>query len=125
MKNLLGNILTEAAKLLASKSDQHVNRNKIANHSARKTSISTLLDNNMHPIHVHQLSGHKRLESLSNYHVASNEKQIQMSRILGNADCGASSSLVSAKVRKHADIQDPKTVDFEVIPNDIEDQLAK
>lgn len=34
-----------------------VSRCKIANHLARKTSISSLLDSNVYPIHLSQLSG--------------------------------------------------------------------
>ena len=58
------------------------NRLKISNHSARKTSIDTLLNNDVHPLHVVQLSGHKNIESLNHYHVASKDQQRHMSDIL-------------------------------------------
>ena len=54
----------------------------MGDHSARKTSISKLLDNNVHPLSVKQLSGHKCYESINAYHVASKNQQINMSNIL-------------------------------------------
>ena len=60
-------------------------RSKISNHSARKTSITTLLNNNVHPLHVMQLSGHKNIESLNHYNIASKDQQRKMSNILNNA----------------------------------------
>ena len=70
--------------------DNNKSRNKIANHSARKTTLSKLLDNKIHPLHVSQLSGHKNTDSLKSYHSANKRKQQQMSQILssgsGNAD---------------------------------------
>ena len=82
-KNTLGSILSEAAKILPTSCDRRVNGNKVSNHSARKTSISTLLNNNVHPLHVAQLSGHKRLESLAAYHAALDDQQFAMSRVGG------------------------------------------
>ena len=58
----------------------------MANHSARKTSITNLLNENVSPLHVQQISGHKKLDSLNNYHVASNEQQKNISRILSSCD---------------------------------------
>ena len=37
------------------------------NHSARKTMISRLVEKNINPLHVAQLSGHKNLKSLDSY----------------------------------------------------------
>ena len=59
--------------------DQSRSRSKISNHSARKYAIQKLLDNNVDPLHVAQLSGHKNVESLQNYHTASVSKQRNMS----------------------------------------------
>ena len=52
------------------------------NHFARKTSIAKLLHNDVHPIHVVQLSGHKNLESLNHYNTASPDQQLEMSNII-------------------------------------------
>lgn len=51
------------------------NGQKVANHSARKTCITNLLNNNVNPIHVAQLSGHKKVNSLQSYNVASISQQ--------------------------------------------------
>ena len=53
-------------------------KGKVANHSARKTSKTNLLNENVNPLYVTQLSGHKKLESLNNYNVASNNQQRKM-----------------------------------------------
>ena len=56
-----------------------------------------LLDADTNPLHVHQLSGHKRVESLQRYHVASLKQQKKMSEILSDANinlpsCSSSSA---------------------------------
>ena len=52
------------------------------NHSARKTMISRLVEKNINPLHVAQLSGHKNLKSLDSYSKASTEQQRCMSHIV-------------------------------------------
>ena len=66
-------------------------RSKISNHSARKTGITKLLDNNVHPLNVSQLSGHKSLESLKSYYTASRNERKNMSRILSSGEGNGSS----------------------------------
>ena len=90
-KNLLGEFLSKATTALAEcpssvKCDlqQSKSRSKVANHSARKTSITSLLDENISPLHVSQLSGHKNPESLKSYHTANTSMQKQMSNIINN-----------------------------------------
>lgn len=51
-KNLLGKMLHDAREILAN--NGAASKSKIANHSARKTSISTLLSENIQPLHVSQ-----------------------------------------------------------------------
>ena len=53
------------------------------NHSARKTMISHLVEKNINPLHVAQLSGHKNLKSLDSYSKASIEQQRCTSHIVG------------------------------------------
>ena len=52
------------------------------NHSARKTMISHLVEKNINPLHVAQLSGHKKLKNLDAYSKASIEQQRCMSHIV-------------------------------------------
>ena len=55
------------------------------NHSARKTMISRLVDKNVNPLHIAQLSGHKNLKSLDSYSKASEVQQKAMSHILSES----------------------------------------
>lgn len=57
---------------------------KLRNHSARKTMIQTLSENNVPPTHIAQLSGHKNLKSIENYSHLSTKQQMNMSNILAN-----------------------------------------
>ena len=67
-------------------------RAKVSNHSVRKTSICRLLQNGVHPVHVTQLSGHKNIDSLKSYNVASADQQREMSDIINAQDFGPNSS---------------------------------
>ena len=58
---------------------------RIANHSVRKTSIGRLLDKNVPESFVIQLSGHKRIESLSSYKAPSFSHQRDMSKRLSHS----------------------------------------
>ena len=78
---MIGDFLKKSNAILQNSSSS---RSKIANHSARKTCISTLLDKDVNPIHVAQLSGHKNIESLKSYHCASINQQKEMSNILNS-----------------------------------------
>ena len=92
-KNLIGELLSNASQALkncptssvASDIEQSKSRSKIANHSARKTAVTALLDNNIDPIHVAQLSGHKSQESLKSYHTASSVQQRRMSNLINTS----------------------------------------
>ena len=92
-KNLIGEFLSNASQALkncptssvASDIEQSKSRSKIANHSARKTAVTALLDNNIDPIHVAQLSGHKSQESLKSYHTASSVQQRRMSNLINTS----------------------------------------
>ena len=90
-KNKLGEFLSKAANVLQQRSAS--SRSKVSNHSARKTAITSLLEKNVNPLHVSQLSGHKNVDSLNSYYVASNEQQQIMSDIINRkTGSGASSS---------------------------------
>ena len=54
---------------------------KLRNHSARKTMIQTLSENNVPPTQIAQLYGHKNLKSIENYSHRSTKQQMHMCRI--------------------------------------------
>ena len=55
--------------------------NKVSNHSVRKTSVGGLLEEDVQPNFIAQLSGHKNLNSLDSYHSASLKQQREMPAI--------------------------------------------
>lgn len=59
-KNSIGHFMKKARELLTSQNE------KISNHNARKTTITNLSEN-INPLHVQQINGHKKLESLNHY----------------------------------------------------------
>ena len=65
------------------------NKKKVSNHPVRKTSVRRLLEADVQPNVVAQLSGHKNLKSLNSYHSASLKRQREMSAIL-NCEPGTS-----------------------------------
>ena len=79
-RNSIGEFLSKASAILSGGVSNF--KGKVENHSARKTSITNLLNENVNPLYVTQLSGHKKLESLNNYNVASNNQQRKMSNVL-------------------------------------------
>ena len=82
-KNLIGKFLSSAAENAGL---QQAIGSKISNHSVRKTSISRLLDANIHENFVAQLSGHKTTESLKSYKTAGEAHQREMSLTLSRAN---------------------------------------
>ena len=52
------------------------NNENITNHSARKTMIQKLNDNQVPPTHIMQISGHKNVQSINNYS-SLNSQQLQ------------------------------------------------
>ena len=55
----------------------------LTNHSGQKTmNMQTLTNNNIPPTDIIQLSGHKNLQSVTNYAVVSETQQLNMSRTL-------------------------------------------
>ena len=81
-KNTIGKMMKGVENLI-----QRVgSRSKVSNHSVRKTSLCRLLQNGVHPIHAAQLSGHKNINSLMSYNVASSDQQEHMSNIINAND---------------------------------------
>ena len=52
----------------------------LKNHSGRKTMIQTLANNDIQATDIMQLSGHKNLQSVTNYSAVSEKQQAKMSR---------------------------------------------
>ena len=60
-KNGLKKFLSEAANILG---PSNCSRSKVANHSACKIAITKLVKENINPIHVSELNGHKKYSKL-------------------------------------------------------------
>lgn len=69
---------------------------KRSNHSARKTSIQSLLHSGIPPTSVQQLSGHKNLQSLNSYSTLPCDQQRQLSNILSKSSASAEISTSSS-----------------------------
>ena len=61
---------------------------KVTNHSARKTMIQKLKDNNVPDTDIIQLSGHRNLQSLNSYNKLNEDRQERLSNLL-NVDSGS------------------------------------
>ncbi len=85
--NKLGGLMKE----MASKAE--LNNVKLRNHSARKTLIQTLSENEVPPTQIAQLSGHKNLKSIENYSHLSTKQQMNMSRMLTNISSTSSTCI--------------------------------
>ena len=83
--NKLGGLMKEISKKAGLQND------KLRNHSARKTMIQTLSENNVPPTQIAQLSGHKNLKSIENYSHLSTKQQMHMSNVLANISSECSS----------------------------------
>jgi len=86
-KNEIGKFLKDA--FAAAKLDD--TNEKITNLSVRKTSVGRLLEADVQPNFVAQLSGHKNLKSVDSYHSASLKRQQEMSAILNREPTSAQS----------------------------------
>ena len=58
------------------------------NHSGRKTMIQTLVNNDVPPTDILQLSGHKNVQSITNYSTVSQKQQSNMSHTLTRLSSG-------------------------------------
>ena len=62
----------------------------VTNHSGRKTMIQALTNNDIPATDIIQLSGHKNLQSVTNYSVVPEKQQAQMSHTLSELSTGRS-----------------------------------
>ena len=112
------NHIGQLAKTMSEKAGLSGNH---TNHSGRKTCITKLLDANVPPIEVAQLSGHKNLMSLNHYNSVNLNKQMQMSSILHTVgEMGDQAQLI------HTEFNDTSLSDDELIiaSQEIEETLS-
>ncbi|CAH3191091.1 unnamed protein product [Porites evermanni] len=77
------NKLNTLMKTMASKAN--INNERLTNHSARKHMIQKLNDSEIPPTHIMQLSGHKNVQSITNYSSLNLNQQKNISGILSRA----------------------------------------
>ena len=58
------------------------------NHSGRKTMIQTLINNDVPPTDIMQLSGHKNIQSITSYSTVSQKQQLNMSHTVTGLSSG-------------------------------------
>ena len=92
-KNSIGQFMSKARTILNS---ENANKGKISNHSARKPTITNLLNENINPLHVQQISSRKKLESLNQYNTASLSIQKQISNVISSGKSSSDTSLESS-----------------------------
>ena len=69
-------------KNILAASQVHSNTEKLVNHSTRKHLVQKLVDNNIPPNEIVQITGHKNINSLNNYSTISNRRQQHISTVL-------------------------------------------
>ena len=70
---------------------------KLVNHSTRKHLVQKLVDSNIPPNEIVQITGHKNINSLNNYSAISDKRQQQISAVLSRGK--ESSTCTSAMIR--------------------------
>ena len=70
---------------------------KLVNHSTRKHLVQKLVDNNIAPNEIEQITGHKNINSLDNYSAISDRRQQHTSTVLSRRG-ESSTSVASPKV---------------------------
>ena len=64
----------------------------VKNHSGGKTMIQTITNNEIPATDIIQLSGHKNLQSVTNYSIVSEKQQAKISRTLSDLSTGTGST---------------------------------
>ncbi|KAK3734269.1 hypothetical protein QZH41_008856 [Actinostola sp. cb2023] len=72
---------------------------KHTNHSARRTMITTLRHENINPLDISQLSGHKNLKSIDSYSSVSEEQQKHMSLAISRLSSSGPRTALSTDTR--------------------------
>ena len=73
---------------------------KLVNHSTRKHLVQKLVDNDIPPNEIIQITGHKNVNSLNNYSSLSDKKQQQISAVLSNT-ASTSQSLSALSIEEN------------------------
>lgn len=71
------------------------NNENLTNHSARKTMLQKLNDNNIPPNQIMQISGHKNIQSINNYSSLNSRQLQEISTIMSNDSTGSNSKEIS------------------------------
>ena len=98
------------------------------NHSARKTTVTSLLHSDVQPTTIMQLTGHRNLQSVNDYSAASLKQQKEMSFILSDISSGTKNIVSTAESISTAESyefdnagdSELASVDFENIAREIE-----
>ena len=85
--NSLRNMLKRMVKDSGLETDK-----KLVNHSTRKHLVQKLVDNDIPPTEIMQITGHKNVASINNYSILSDRKQQQISGVLSGASAIQSGS---------------------------------
>ena len=88
------NKLNTLMKTMASKAN--INNERLTNHSARKHMIQKLNDSEIPPTHIMQLSGHKNVQSITNYSSLNLKQQKNISCILTRASSSTATNETAA-----------------------------
>ena len=72
---------------------------KLVSHSTRKHLVQKLVDNEIPPNEIIQITGHKNVNSLNNYSSLSDKKQKQISAVLSN-DASTSQTLSAISIEE-------------------------
>lgn len=76
---------------------------KKRNHSLRKTSVERLLQANVPPTLIQNITGHKNVQSISNYAKASTKQHFEMQKILTGQSIRSEALPLSSPKGKHRD----------------------
>ena len=80
---------------------------RITNHSARKTLVQKLQDNNIPPTQIVQITGHKNLQSVNNYSSLREQQQQDISSILSSVP-----NVRNQRERASLALTSPETISF-------------
>ena len=78
LRSMMKNMVNASSKL-------HATNRKLVNHSTRKHLVQKLVNNNVPPTEIAQITGHKNINSINNYSTVSVQKQQHISAILSGA----------------------------------------
>jgi len=80
-KNTIGNIVKKMAE------KGNLSGRKV-NHSCRKTGVAELVNSDIPPTTIMQLTGHKNIQSINDYNTVSLQQQKKMSNVMANIGSG-------------------------------------